>query len=569
MLIALAAVACGGPGPADPDEIIKLLPPSNVTLRAATDESLTFQWDVVEGATGYDWRLTKNGTEVKQGSEGKRNAFVSGLEPGTEYKFSVRAVSEEEQSPYSKEIVCKTTGTAPVPPDPSADTQCVDAPLVVAFASTPTLGTSGLIRVLDASGKEVDRIDLADMSTVTVRSDGAMVPKVQITSATVYNTFMDAIPCGGRWRIVHYTPLRIDNNRLLIYLHSGALDFGKTYTLTMDAGVVAGDGGIAAGDYTFTTSGAPSTSSITVAADGSGDFCTISRALSYAADGARIKVEKGVYREMLYLRDKKDIALAGRSSSMVRIEYPNNESYCGGSGQGSQTRPVVGSAVGTAGGRGVFLIENCDNLQLLALTIENTFGEQKGQAETIYFNSGSNKHRLIIDGCRLISWQDTFLTKGRVWVNHSEIAGHCDYIWGYPDVCLFEDCEIRSRAAGYIVQARVPSGSKGFVFLNCTLTSESGVASGSVYLARSSGDAGVQDNVTYVNCTMCPAIAPAGWYPSPAPTPSAATATAGWKEFGSVDASGAPVTASRNSYGRILTAAEADPYLSREKVMGE
>jgi pectin methylesterase-like acyl-CoA thioesterase len=51
-----------------------------------------------------------------------------------------------------------------------------------------------------------------------------------------------------------------------------------------------------------------------------------------------------------------------------------------------------------------------------------------------------------VENCSLISWQDTFLCKGYVWVHNSLIAGHVDYIWGYPNACLFEDCEIRSRA---------------------------------------------------------------------------------------------------------------------------
>ena len=197
------------------------------------------------------------------------------------------------------------------------------------------------------------------------------------------------------------------------------------------------------------------------------------------------------------------------------------------------------------------------------LTIENTFwaSDHKGQAETIYFN-GDNK-KLTVENCNLISWQDTFLCKGYVWVHNSLIAGHVDFIWGYPQACLFEDCEIRSRAGGYIVQARCPAGSKGFVFLNCSLTAEAGVSNGSVWLARSGGDTAVHDNVTYVNCSMTEAIAPAGWHTGKTPTPATPTATDGWKEYGTTGVS----TSSRNSYGKILTAVEAEAYSSKEKVL--
>ena len=64
------------------------------------------------------------------------------------------------------------------------------------------------------------------------------------------------------------------------------------------------------------------------------------------------------------------------------------------------------------------------------------------------------------------------------------------------------------------------------------------------------------------------AIAPAGWYSSPAPNPSKPTATAGWKEYGSVGTGGSPATGSRNALGRILNADEAAAFSSRAAVLG-
>ena len=536
----------------------ELCVPQNVRLHSADETSLTFQWDPVNGATGYAWRLTKEGASYKEGIVAKRNATITGLEKATTYKFSVCATSNGTSSGYSAEIEAATAGEPDTPPEPGTETVCVDAPIVLEYDSTPTLGTTGLIRILDETGKEVDRIDLADMASVTIReSDGAMIPKTQITAEATFNTFMDALHCG-RYRIVHYTPLRIEGNKLIITLHNEALDFGKKYTLEME--------GVSKG--VFTTATAPSKTDIHVAADGSGDFCTIQRALSYAADGATIYVAKGTYREMLYMRDKKDISIKGDMERAVKIVYPNNESYEAGTGAASSTKPVLGRTIGTSGGRGLFLIENCDNLLLDNLTIENTFGEQKGQAEAIYFNSGNNTHRLSITNCALLSWQDTFLVKGRVWVYNCHIYGHVDYIWGYPAVCLFENCEIRSRGAGYIVQARVPNATdKGFVFLNCSFKAENDVADGSMYLARSGGSSDYFDNVAFVNCMMAPVIATTGWYSTPVPNPSTPTATCGWREYRCVDISGKVITG-HNSYGKVLTAAEVEQYLTREAVLG-
>ena len=85
-----------------------------------------------------------------------------------------------------------------------------------------------------------------------------------------------------------------------------------------------------------------------------------------------------------------------------------------------------------------------------------------------------------------------------------------------------------------------------------------------MYLARSAGQSDCFDNVTYVNCSMSAVIRPEGWLGSPAPNPSAPTAAAGWKEYGTTGVS----TASRNAYGRQLTADEAVPYSSRSAVLG-
>ena len=484
----------------------------------------------------------------------------------------------------------KESNTAVPVTEPEAEirTILVDQPLIVEFEKAPVLNAEGLIQVLREDGTVADCIDMAHMDLTDLLESGVRVPAEKITErvekdgvvtpATKFNSFMDALHCT-RYRIVHCTPVRVKGNTLEIRLHSDVLEFGKNYSLVIDGEVVTGFDGIRKGEYSFRTKEAPSSAtSLKVAADGSGDFFTIQRALSFAdKTGCEITVSDGTYEELLYLREKNNITIKGESRDGVKIVYPNNEGYCYGSGGNVSAKPSLGDDVAKSGGRCLMLVENCDNLTLENLTIENSFdaADHKGQAETVYFNDSNNTRKFVIENCTLLSWQDTFLTKGKVWVHNSLIAGHVDFIWGYPATCLFEDCEIRSRAAGYIVQARCPVGSKGFVFLNCNLTADSGVKAGSMYLARSGGDTSVQDNVTYVNCRMSTAIAPGGWFgPSEKssakkPTPEVPTATAGWKEYGSMDASGAALDlSSRNAHGKVLSADEAGPFLSREEVLG-
>ena len=525
--------------------VLRLQTPYGIILHSSTETSLTFQWSLISEATSYSWRLTEvaNGSQ-KTGSTPNRNVKIDRLKKATEYSFCVCAEAKNKVSGWSKEIVVTTKGETTAP---GGERICVDAPLVLELDSTPMLGNSGLVKVFKADGTEVDRIDLADISKVTIRKDGVMVPQQGASTGT----FMDNLPSGGKSRTVHYTPFRVSGRKLIIKPHCMALDFDTEYYVTVDQSVCGK--AVAAGDWKFTTKTAPSSAAaIRVAADGSGDFCTLQRALTYVEEGSVVSLADGTYEGLLYLREKKNVTVKGDSRDRVRIAYPNNESYMSGSSA-----------------RCLWLVENCDNLVLENLTVENTFGELKGQAECIYFNSGNNTHRLTIENCTLLSYQDTFLCKGEVWVHNSLIAGHCDFIWGYPKVCLFEGCEIRARAAGYIVQARVPQADfKGFVFYMCSLTCDEGVKDESVYLARSGGDSSVYDNVVFVKCTMGPFVNKAGWLGSPAPNPSVPTATAGWREFGSVDNAEKPVTGSRSSFGRVLTAAEAEPYSSRAAVLG-
>jgi pectin methylesterase-like acyl-CoA thioesterase len=175
----------------------------------------------------------------------------------------------------------------------------------------------------------------------------------------------------------------------------------------------------------------------------------------------------------------------------------------------------------------------------------------------LYFNSENG--RLIATNASFISEQDTIQVKGYSWFYRTLIAGNVDFIWGYNRAALFEQSEIRSLgdsassdSGGYVVQARtVAAGDPGFVFLDSRLTHAPGPAGNDVpmaatYLARSPGTASTWDNVSYINCRMDRHVAPIGWAGAgilgqPAPHPSAAGATSGCSEYGSMDLAGTPL----------------------------
>ena len=123
-LLALASLllaACGGKEDpiVVPDTPKAPTAPANVKLHKATETSLQFQWDAVEGATSYAWEIQKEGAKVNEGTVGTRNATVSGLTKATDYRFGVKAVNAGGSSSVTW-VDAKTEGTVdpPTPPTP-------------------------------------------------------------------------------------------------------------------------------------------------------------------------------------------------------------------------------------------------------------------------------------------------------------------------------------------------------------------------------------------------------------------------------------------------------------------
>lgn len=92
------------------------------------------------------------------------------------------------------------------------------------------------------------------------------------------------------------------------------------------------------------------------------------------------------------------------------------------------------------------------------------------------------------------------------------IEGTVDFIFGCGSA-VFEHCELRSlvdaRGSGYVAApAHALEQVEGFSFLHCRLTAESGVAPGSIYLARPWRDYGL---CVFQNCEYGPHISPLGF----------------------------------------------------------
>jgi pectate lyase len=402
-------------------------------------------------------------------------------------------------------------------------------------------------------------------------------------------------------RKVNSTPVTISGNTLTVRPHSNRLAYGTEYYAAIGNGTVVGTlGGIPfvgigkLGGWSFATrSGPPAVSStLTVAADGSGDFNTVQAALNFAmkelpkAAPVTISIKNGTYQELLYLRNKDNVTLKGESRDGVVIQYTNHETL--NSGSGASQAP--GAAAAPSGGRSVMLVEASDLLRLDTLTLRNTTLRSSaisGQAETLYFNNDAG--RLTAVNAAFLSEQDTLQLKGWSWFYHTLVAGNVDFIWGGSRAALFEESEIRSvgdttsaTSGGYVLQARVPAATdKGFVFLNSSLTHGPGpgqlhgdVPNGATWLARSPGGTTTWDNIAFINCKMDSHVAPAGWAGQgvngqPAPNPVTPTAVSGWREFGTTDLAGNPLNLATRVGGFQLSAGDvAAGFATRALVFG-
>ncbi len=231
---------------------------------------------------------------------------------------------------------------------------------------------------------------------------------------------------------------------------------------------------------------------IVVAADGSGDFTTVSEAIAscrgYRPEEKTIFIKKGVYREKVLVPSHlQNIRIIGESRDSTVISYADHVGMTGIGTFSSYTLKVAGNAV---------TLEN--------LTIENTSG-RVGQAVALHVEGD----KVQVRNCRLLGNQDTLYATGwlsRQYYKGCYIEGTVDFIFGAA-TAFFDDCTVVSKDNSYITAASTPGDVPfGFVFLNCRLLADTGVVKS--YLGRPWGDFA---KVVYLNCSMGEHIVPEGW----------------------------------------------------------
>lgn len=234
-------------------------------------------------------------------------------------------------------------------------------------------------------------------------------------------------------------------------------------------------------------------------------------ALAAAAPGQVIHLAPGEYRRKLLLTTP-GLTLVGAGAEATQIVWDDYARKLDELGREYNTFRTWTMAV------------CADGVTLRDLTVANDAldPQDKGQevALTVYGD------RFLMEDCVLSSTQDTlflgplpddliarydgflpdFLRRDlpcRQTFRRCRIEGTVDFIFGCGEA-LFENCELRSlvdaRGGGYLAApAHAQTQPRGFLFQSCRLTAQSGVAPGSVYLARPWRDYGLCE---FLDCSI-------------------------------------------------------------------
>ncbi|MCX5524981.1 pectinesterase family protein [Streptomyces bobili] len=271
---------------------------------------------------------------------------------------------------------------------------------------------------------------------------------------------------------------------------------------------------------TATTKAAAATT-LTVAADGSGQYRTVQAAVNAvpANNPSRvvISVKPGTYRELVKVPSNKPhvtIQGSGASRKDTVIVYGN---------AAGMTKPDGSGTYGTPGS--ATLSVQSDDSQVRNLTVTNDFDESKhqdiaNQAVALL----TQADRIVLDGVIVNGDQDTLELEtaakdklGRVYISNSYITGNVDFIFGRATVVVDKSViTLKKRwngtSAGYVTAPSTPANRKGILINRSAITGD--VTAGSFFLGRNwhpGGDTTVDPQATVRDTTLSAAIKSTPW----------------------------------------------------------
>ena len=504
-------------------------PPPSITRQPASstttvDTSATLSVSVSGDGLFYQW--FRNGV-LLVGSTASQLAFSPAqVADSADYYVIVSNSSGSVVSAKATLLVVSPMTVTSFAPKSNATGLCVDTPLSIQFDRPVRIGNYGRINIWNSAGKVIDSIDVAAN------------PQTRIVGGTPYA----------------YFPVIVNGAIANIYPHQ-PLSYNESYVISVDPWVFIDANGAPFVGFVDSNTWRIDTqaqklfftvpTSIAVAADGSGDYCTVQAAIdSISTNNTKpvtITVQAGTYVEMVYVPSSKPfLTIRGTDRDKTVIQYADNNN------------------LNPSNARAMFGVDAPD-FTLQDITLWNTTPRGGSQAEAF---RGNNK-RILLNRVNLKSYQDTIWLQGTGAVLNSYIEGDVDFMWGYGSV-YFKNTEMKAlTSGGYYTQIRNDTGVPGNVYVDCKLTAPDGVTG--MYLGRIDPAVFPYSQVVHINSQMGPHIAPAGWLLNNSTT---APSISYW-EYNSTDATGAPLDVSqRLSFSRQISEDEATQWSDPANVLG-
>lgn len=258
-----------------------------------------------------------------------------------------------------------------------------------------------------------------------------------------------------------------------------------------------------------------------VAADGSGDYTSVSEAILAAPEGRTepwlILVKKGDYREHVTIPESKPfIHLIGQDKRNTSIRHKLN---VGGKPNGSEKpgrtaywNHSVHNPESEVGGFGGAVVEvKAPDFYTENISYINDWGiESHSGPQALAMHTTAD--RAAFNDCNFRSFQDTWYTTSndtdRHYVKDCYIEGAVDYFYGGGDV-LAENCTFYNVRSGSVIVAPCHNNARyGYAFIDCTVDGTPEAADGKLKLGRPWHN---NPKVAYINTTMLIPVAEEGW----------------------------------------------------------
>ncbi|HEX7632685.1 MAG TPA: pectinesterase family protein, partial [Lacunisphaera sp.] len=369
----------------------------------------------------YQWR--KNGVNIA-GATGTSYTITgaTGADTASYTVIATNSVGSVTSSPATVAVVSASMAASATTPAASG-ARNPDVRLSITFNQTPIIGVQGFIRIYDAATNNV--VDTIDLVAATALRDSLRASSTLSTQLLPVQTK----PIGGIATNFNYYPVTVTGNTATIYPRNGVLAYGKTYYVKVDAGAFVNSTGEAfagitdASTWRFSTKAsgpATGSTSLAVAADGSGDFDTVQAALDFVPANNTtptvINVKNGTYFEEVAFQSKHFVTVVGQNSDQTVIAYPNNNTFNNVSGVYH---------------RGTFIAQSVHDFTIANLTVNNTTPQNGSQAEALIINGSSyTVGHNIVTRCKFYSYQDTVQFNKQTYVSDSTIWGDVDFMWG-------------------------------------------------------------------------------------------------------------------------------------------